>query len=94
VTAFTLLGDNDLEPQGSPGKSLDHQWSLGDEETEKLRKLIQFMEKEAWPPTLEILQQIDPASAIKKLKPLRTRRYTKKTLRLGPSVMLQTALPV
>jgi hypothetical protein len=32
--------------QESPGKSLDHQWSLGDEETEKLRKLIQFMARE------------------------------------------------
>ena len=60
VTAFTLLGDNDLEPllerrekimvghvfQESPGKSLDHQWSLGDEETEKLRKLIMLMARE------------------------------------------------
>ena len=60
VTAFTLLGDNDLEPllernekimvghvfKESPGKNLDHQWSLGDEETENLRKLIRFMARE------------------------------------------------
>ena len=57
VTAFTLLGDNELElllerdekimvrhffGDGS-GKDLNHQWSLVGKEKENLGKLIKFM---------------------------------------------------
>jgi hypothetical protein len=60
VTAFTLLGDNDLEPLldrnqeiivrhvfgDESGKQLDHRWSLLGKEKEDLAKLIRLMAQE------------------------------------------------
>ena len=60
VTAFTLLGDNDLEPLldrneeiivrhvfgDDSGKQLDHRWSLVGKEKEDLTKLIRLMAQE------------------------------------------------
>jgi hypothetical protein len=60
VTAFTLLGDNDLEPLldrneeiivrhvfgDDSGNRLDHRWSLVGKEKEDLTKLIRLMAQE------------------------------------------------
>ncbi|MFZ0292893.1 MAG: hypothetical protein WAL52_04770 [Candidatus Sulfotelmatobacter sp.] len=60
VTAFTLLGDNDLGPlldrneeiivrhvfHDGDGKSLDHRWSIVGKEKENLTKLIRLMAQE------------------------------------------------
>jgi hypothetical protein len=59
VTAFTLLGDNELKVLldrneeivvlhhfGDEGNRQKHRWSLGDKEKQNLRKLIDVMVRE------------------------------------------------